>query len=196
MNKTCLCYQNGGIMIRILLVFLVSLSSAHALNFTVRSQYTYMHETVELSRCVLSNQEYQSEIMSITEFDYSDHDGIQVLNNMFDDRQVIYSTYRSRNPWSRVIAYRNIGSSWVYFNRRRNPRPYRFMVNTAIHEASHVKGYGHGNNSSVGKEDSVPYKIGALAEKYVARCMRILGIEEDYKTLDHSRHYCNGVRIR
>jgi hypothetical protein len=45
------------------------------------------------------------------------------------------------------------------------------MVNTALHECSHLAGYTHGDNSPVGKENSVPYWVGSKAEEVAVKCM-------------------------
>lgn len=162
-------------MTRMLVIFLLSSSTLFAQTFTVKSKYEYMKKTAALAKCVLLHTEYQAEIMAIEYFDYTNDDGVDVMNKMLGDYEAIFYTYKSRNPFSSVLAYVNNGSNKVYFNRRNNPRAYKYMVNTAIHEVSHIRGYSHGDNSSAGKGASVPYRIGKISEKYVRDCELILG---------------------
>ena len=149
--------------------FLVVSFQAHSVTLISKSKYDYMEEVVKTSSCVLLSPHYQHEVSQIKKFDYSDKTGEEVIQIMLGDQEVFYTTYKSR-PWSKVVAYRNRGSNWVYFNRRNNPRSMKSMVNTAIHEASHIVGFGHGGNNSQGKQNSVPYKIGKIAEKYAEDC--------------------------
>ena len=121
------------------------------------------------SACIHANQcveseNFQREILKVGKFDYSNDTGAQVLTNLLKKEKTVFvDTYKSKNPWSKAIAYTS--GQFVYLNARKNPRDIAEMVNTLLHERCHVVGYSHVNNSSAGKENSVPYKIGSIAEE-------------------------------
>jgi hypothetical protein len=73
-----------------------------------------------------------------------------------------------------TIAVTRKSSPWfIYYNTRKLDRLTSSMVNTIVHEFVHSVDYfddgdsninmGHGGSSSVGKQDSAPYWIGARA---------------------------------
>lgn len=82
--------------------------------------------------------------------------------------------YRSRNPWSKAYGYYTKARPFdININTRRMNRTTASFVATFIHEMIHaidgldmVYDYGHGDNSSAGKQDTAPYWIGTLASKY------------------------------
>lgn len=78
--------------------------------------------------------------------------------------------YTSKWPWSKAIGYTTKGSSTIFLNSRMlDSRTVYDYVNTLTHESLHLKelgGFSHGSNSPRGKEQSVPYRIGQLAEEF------------------------------
>ena len=84
--------------------------------------------------------------------------------------------YRSKNPWSWAVAYVNPAQpSTLYLNTRKfEAGTIAGYTNTLIHETIHaldsqntVYHFGHGENDSDGKENTAPYWIGCLAERYL-----------------------------
>lgn len=79
------------------------------------------------------------------------------------------------SPWwnisqRRVVANTQFvaGTYEISFNTRNfNFKNTPSAVNTLVHEFLHVIGFSHGDNSPKGKEFSVPYFVGNLAEKIV-----------------------------
>jgi hypothetical protein len=100
----------------------------------------------------------------------SQDNGTQILNEILSKKAVI-RTYKTKWPLSKAIAttYKN-NKTELYFNRYKNPREMANMVNTSMHEITHLVGYSHGSNSSIGKEDTVPYKVGAIAQRNYHAC--------------------------
>jgi hypothetical protein len=142
----------------------------------VKSSLPWMKSLGATAECVINNADFQKEVSAIEKFDYSTRKGKQVVADLAAMKGVEISTYKTKNPFSKTIAYTYGGAKTIYFNTRKNPRDFKEMVNTVVHEASHIVGYGHGNNSSVGKQKSVPYWVGAIAEKYVLHCSKGFGI--------------------
>lgn len=155
--------------------FVVLVSFAEA-KIEVKSSLPWMKNLGTTAECVINNADFQKEVSAIERFDYSTKNGKQVVADLVGMKGVAISTYKTKNPFSKTIAYTYKGASVIYFNTRKNPRSFQSMINTVVHEASHIVGYGHGDNSSVGKGKSVPYWVGDIAEKYVLNCSKGFGI--------------------
>lgn len=64
---------------------------------------------------------------------------------------------------STTVAYHD---DWVvYFNLAKMNRSECEKINTLVHETFHALSYSHGDDSSIGKENSVPYWMGDKAEE-------------------------------
>ena len=84
-------------------------------------------------------------------FTYTDDSPRYVL-----DRLVLYlksneldiRPYYFKNPFSRVIGFRRVGSKTIYYNPKRVHEVYNSNKFCAlvVHEVLHILGYGHGNN--------------------------------------------------
>lgn len=139
--------------------------------FSVRSSLPYMAEVARISNCIINNHDFLKEVENYPKFTFTDKTPKQVVESLRNPRPVVLSTYRTKNPWSAAIATTFASDKeTVYFNTRKNPRDMPSMVNTSLHEGLHLNGYGHGDNYPNGKEDSVNYRVGSIAEKYVTRC--------------------------
>lgn len=69
---------------------------------------------------------------------------------------------------SKAIAYTK-GKNVIFINQYKlNERSATEYANTLVHEYLHIVGFGHGNNNPKGKEQSVPYRVGQLAEDYAS----------------------------
>lgn len=158
-------------MFKILSLFLFLIFATNAQSkIQVKSTLHWMSNLGSVADCVIANPGFRSEVSAIQKFDYSKRTGVQVIEDLSRMKDVAISTYKTKNPFSKTIAYTYGGARTVYFNTRKNPRDKKEMVNTVIHESTHIVGYGHGDNSSKGKENSVPYKVGSIAEKFVGAC--------------------------
>lgn len=120
---------------------------------------------------MVESTSFKVELARVEKFDYTQDSGRDVLRKLSEHPQCVIRTYATKNPFSKVIATTYSANNVdLYFNLRKNPRPVASMINTAVHECSHLFGYSHGSNSNVGKENSVPYKIGVIAQKHVDQC--------------------------
>lgn len=142
--------------------------------FSAKSDLPYIHEVARISSCVVNNEEFLKEVESFPKYDYTDKSSKDVAENLKNSRNILISTYKTKSPWSKVIAttYKSDRKT-IYFNTRKNPRKMEYMVNTAIHEGLHLLGWSHGDNSSKGKSKSVNYAVGDMSEKYVKDCKKI-----------------------
>lgn len=154
--------------ILILSLMILMIPESKASDFTVKSNLSYLQDVAVVANCVTTHPDFLKEVAAHKQFDFTAHSSFLVSQNIARLTPVILSTYKK--SFTKSIAYRNIGSNVLYFNTTKNPRSMRSMVNTACHERSHVVGYGHGDNSAKGKENSVPYSLGSLCEKYADKC--------------------------
>lgn len=129
----------------------------------------WLDQVAKVAECVIRNQDFLSEVSRFPKYTHTTKTPGEVAKALGGARQSIeLSTFTKL--FSKTIAYRNPGSNIVYFNLRKNPRAIKEMLNTAIHEWSHVVGFVHGDNYANGKQDSVPYRVGGIAEKYTEVC--------------------------
>jgi hypothetical protein len=165
-------------MKRLLLLSLLMLSyTATGAIFSVHKGLTtskgWMTTTAKVAECVLENKEFLKEVGAFKKYDFTDKTPAQVeaiLTKVGTLHPVELTTYAPKWRPSKAIAYRNPGSTTIYFNIYRNPRDQKEMVNTIVHEYLHILGFDHGGNSSKGKQNSVNYAVGAMSEKYVEGC--------------------------
>lgn len=123
----------------------------------------------------LAEQFFETELHIILgrrdEFTHTEDSVMQVFNHLASNhknRIIIAKLWKPRNPWTSAVAttFKNKPGE-VYINVRKiNQRSIQDYVNTLVHESCHVLGYGHGSNSPKGKENSVPYWLGAQAEEW------------------------------
>jgi hypothetical protein len=142
--------------------------------FTTNSNLSWMHDLVKVANCITNNQDFLAEVLAVKSYTYTNATSRQVYESILNPKPVFLSTYSTRNPFSRVIAttYSSEPNA-VYFNLRKNPREMSDMANTAIHEGlGHIQGWSHGDNSPIGKSESIPWKLGEIAEKYTEVCSK------------------------
>jgi hypothetical protein len=152
----------------LLAAMILMIEASRAQSFSARSSLPYIQDVSIVANCVTKHPEFLKEVAAQARFDFTKDSPKMVAEKIGQGTPVILSTYKK--SFTKSIAYRNVGDNVLYFNTTKNPRAMRFMVNTAVHEFSHVIGYGHGSNSSKGKDLSVPYKLGQIAENYADRC--------------------------
>jgi len=142
--------------------------------FKSRSNLPWVHELQEAANCVIKKESFAHSVREVTGFTYSDKSGVVVYEDLTDSRTCTISTYKTK--WYSPFKYVVMATTWpsdkekLYLNLRVNPRPMPDMIETVIHECLHLKGYSHGDNSRIGKENSVNYKVGALAKKNSDGC--------------------------
>lgn len=138
-------------------------------DFSVKSDLKVVKQLAELGNCLVMKTKLYDEIKAHKQFDYTTDTSEVVAENLATYVPVVLTTYKK--SFSKTIAYRNVGSNVIYLNTAKLPsKPTKERLNTLWHERSHVAGYGHGNNSSVGKGNSVPYGTGSMVEKYFDEC--------------------------
>lgn len=152
----------------LIIVFAFCFSAQADSRFELKSTLYYLPEVIKVADCVMELKEFQSEIRSIKSFSSSGDNGFQVAEKMLSPRKAVVRHYFKL---SRLTTAMTVNGE-IYINRykRMNPRSLSKMVNTAMHERFHVLDYGHDGNSYKNNQNSVPYKVGDISEKYVQQC--------------------------
>lgn len=139
-------------------------------SFTAKSSLLWVSSLAEKANCTIKNKDFLKEVEGF-KFTHTIHAGAKVAKDIKALPSIKIATYKTKNPFSKAIATTYPSDKeTVYLNLRANPRDMESMVNTVCHEATHILGYSHGDNSPKGKENSVPYKVGSLCQKYFKNC--------------------------
>jgi len=122
------------------------------------------------------NADFWAEIAARPRFDFSRSTGAQVAQAM-RGKQTAIVLREYRPPWPRhrhTNAYTDPAyPDTLFYNSKKLWRSVPSMINTIVHEFVHLADFaatdadfGHGDQGSEGKENSAPWWIGALAERY------------------------------
>lgn len=137
-----------------------------------KSSLNYVKKLAEQVNCTINKKVFKEELGKIKKFDLdpTNSNGSEVLRSLLSKKCII-RTYRSKWPWSKAVAttWTNEKEPNIYLNTRRHPRSVPSMVNTVVHECLHKHGYSHGNNNPTGKENTVNFKAGKIAENYACQ---------------------------
>lgn len=123
---------------------------------------------------ILENETFHEALIAKTSFENSNASG-KIISGLIKDSniQAIVETYKPFPipPWSRANAYTKPSEpNKIFLNRRKLNRSIESIAATIVHEYVHLIDYansdyefGHGDNSSVNKENTAPYWIDILA---------------------------------
>jgi len=135
------------------------------------------------------------------QFDMSTASSIYLANNLiefieFNDINV--KIYYKR--FSRAVAYFTPSRPRdININGSKLSRTQGSIVATLYHEAAHmfddwdtVHSFGHGDNSSIGKQNTFPYKVGNLVHGIVDESL--IDMNGEYSNIEYKRSAWNIVR--
>jgi hypothetical protein len=134
-------------------------------------------ECVEFINEIFDIDEFWEDVLSVKQFEYTELTTVDIINRIRScDSDVTIKLYRPFYRWSKANAYvTGKYPNTLFLNKRKLWRNHSSIVNTIFHECVHISDYGdddsritfgHGDNSSKGKENSAPYWIGELAGRY------------------------------
>lgn len=106
---------------------------------------------------------FKGDIIKKKNFDYTDDSLENILQRLQEKIRLKVTTFHPNERQMVTIAYHKGGVA--YFNKHKLERKECSTINTLVHEYMHFVGYSHGDNSPVGKEDSVPYYFGNRAQE-------------------------------
>jgi len=107
-------------------------------------------------------------IFNVEKFNHTEHSPVQValvVEKVMDSLEVEIHSYRSLNPFSKVVAHAK--DNKIFFNARKSAS-YVDRAGTIMHECLHLVGYQHdGNYVTKYNLQTVPYKVQMLFERYI-----------------------------
>jgi len=127
-------------------------------------------EAASRANLVLASKAFYEAIRAHTRFDLTDASPNEIGEALEQcTLRLTVSLYKSRNPWSRALGYEDERQpNIVFLNTRKLNRSVASIVGTIVHEAVHAADahssleFHHGDDSSIGKENTAPYWIGNL----------------------------------
>lgn len=147
------------------------------MTITFSGNHVLVREAAALTNQLLQDTAFFEGIRQHDGFDMSTASPIQIADLMQSSNAVVtVELYKSKNPFSKVLAYEDSRyPNMVFLNSRRLKRSVASICNTIVHECVHAldaaeKGlrFGHGDNYAHGKENTAPYWIGDLAEEVIS----------------------------
>lgn len=106
---------------------------------------------------------FKGDIIKRKNYDFTDDELPEILRRLQEKVRLKVSTFEPSQKQMVTIAYHKGGTA--YFNELKLERSACSLINTLVHEYMHFVGYSHGDNSPVGKENSVPYYFGNRAQE-------------------------------
>lgn len=120
---------------------------------------SFMPRANDFFRMVL----FKGDIIKRKQYDFTDDNLATILKRLEEKVSLKVGTFEPTSRQMVTIAFHKGGKA--YFNRHKLERKSCSMINTLVHEYMHFVGYSHGDNSPVGKENSVPYYFGNRAQE-------------------------------
>ncbi len=128
-------------------------------NLAPRRLDRFMPRANDFFRMVL----FKGDIIKLKKFDFTDDELPEILMQLQQKVKLRVATFEPKQDQMVTIAYHQGGTA--YFNTLKLERSACSLINTLVHEYMHFAGYSHGDNSPVGKENSVPYYFGNRAQE-------------------------------
>ncbi|MFL5785011.1 MAG: hypothetical protein ACJ76H_10400 [Bacteriovoracaceae bacterium] len=119
----------------------------------------YMPRANDFFRLVL----FKGDIVRKKDFDFTEDKLDEILQRLDNKIRLKVSTFEPNEKQMVTLAFHKGGTA--YFNELKLERNECQLINTLVHEYMHFVGYSHGDNSPVGKENSVPYYFGNRAQE-------------------------------
>lgn len=139
--------------------------------FSTASKNESLKHSVKIANCVVRSESFLKELSRFPKYDFTTSTPDEVEQAFRKIKSIKVATYQTKNPWSKALATTYASDrETVWINSRQLPRDLPSLVNTLIHEGSHLIGFSHGDNSPVGKQKSVPYGVGEIAERHITPC--------------------------
>lgn len=149
------------------LIGLVITTTTFAGVFTMKTSLQGLDQATKSAECVLKNEKFHAEILA-TKFDQTTKTPTQIVTDLKSGKPAFLRHYRTINPKSSATAH--TVKDEIYFNKWNFSGKPLIVMNTTIHEYMHVLGYSHKGNRPKGLENTVPYKVGNMSEKYYEIC--------------------------
>jgi hypothetical protein len=146
---------------------------------TYNGQNQKLIDAVDFVNDLFENDKFWGEIESHSKFDYTKYTPKQISNFMKNKKKVVgvklYCPPFYQHKYTNAYTDPRYPNT-LFYNSKKLWRSVGNMVNTIVHEYVHTVDftedgnvnvdYGHGTQTSSGKENSAPYWIGNLSEKF------------------------------
>jgi hypothetical protein len=153
-----------------------------------------VEKAVYAANGLLADDQFYETIRQHGQFDMTSATSAQIADIMRSCNTLLSVVlYKPWSPFAPSLGKEDSGHpEFIYMNFRRLSRPMADIVGTIIHEAVHAADatspvdFGHGDNSSRGKENTAPYWIGNMAIARIAGS-RVVAV------VDHAPHEEEGT---
>jgi hypothetical protein len=146
------------------------------MKITFNDEHKNVQQAVQMANLVLANDDFYARIRQVTKFDLSTAAPAIIADLIKNSRldfkvELFYPSGWRAIKYRKTFAYTDeIYLNTLFLNLRKLDREIEDIAATIIHESIHALDdecleytFGHGNNSSKGKDNTAPYWIGNLA---------------------------------
>lgn len=144
----------------------------YVINYYVNSSsLDWVKETIRIANCVTNEPNFHKEILDNGKYMHFEGENKDIVKALLSSVRAEVGTYYKR--FTKAIAYRNVGSNKIWFNRyKAKATSMKGKLETMIHERLHVLGFGHKGNSrnKYNNIESVPYKVAKIAGGWYETC--------------------------
>jgi hypothetical protein len=106
---------------------------------------------------------FKPSILGREKFDFNELNFEDIMERLRVQKFMKLRTFTPDPENMNVVAFHKEGAAFI--NSYKMERNECSMINTLVHEYTHYLGFGHGDNSPVGKENSIPYYFGNRAQE-------------------------------
>lgn len=145
------------------------------MKITFNDVHKNVQEAVKMANSVLENEDFYIRIRQVTKFDLSTASP-EFIADLIHNSNLDFNVELFYPSGWRAIKYRKTFAytdgnypNTIFLNLKKLDREIEDIAATIIHESIHTLDdecveytFGHGNNSSVGKDNTAPYWIGNL----------------------------------
>lgn len=166
------------------------------MNVNFNDEDQRVQEATQMANSILKNETFYDNIRRKEKFDLSTASPSIIANLILNSTLVFKVELFYPSGW-RAIKYRKTFAytdenypNTLFLNLKKLDREIEDIAATIIHEGIHALDeeaieytFGHGNNSSVGKDNTAPYWIGNLAYKILKNDFnaKLLSFDQDEK---------------
>jgi hypothetical protein len=144
--------------------------------FKTNSNNTKINEAIKIANDLLNNKELYLRVKEKASYDMSTASPEYLSDMLYKTKtSLVINVNTYYNRWTRALGYFVPSKPKdIFLNEAKLNRSVGSIVNSLYHERAHAMdyfdknhSYGHGSNSSSGKQNTFPYFLGNLAQAIV-----------------------------
>ena len=176
----------------------VSSYMTNSIRINYQGMRPFLQEAVIKVNELLRTEEFYDRICSQDSFHMADISPLSIAHLMHKANiDMELDLYYAMSPLKNIDGYDDMDTpSLIHINIWKLDRPVASICNTLVHSCVHAVNayhnqyyFGHGNEPVAGKENTAPYRIGAIAQHMIAK-------EEIPFTLEHDVLKVGQIPIR